>query len=161
VSAQLLRLCGAQVGQRTRIKRSLFLDNTVESSTCAGDFSNLRIGRNCYVGDLVYLDLSADIQVENDAVISEGVSILTHSDCNRSTELARFFPRKTGAVTVGAGAWLGARSIVLSGIEIGECSVVAAGSVVTSSVEPWSVVAGAPARKIRSLERPVAPVSPP
>jgi acetyltransferase-like isoleucine patch superfamily enzyme len=47
--------------------------------------------------------------------------------------------------------WLGARTIVLPGITIGEDSCVGAGSVVTKDVPPRTFVAGAPAQHVRSL----------
>lgn len=48
--------------------------------------------------------------------------------------------------------WIGAGVIILSGITIGECSVIGAGAVVTQDVEPYTVVAGVPARKIKDIE---------
>ncbi len=54
-----------------------------------------------------------------------------------------------GGIVIGAGAWIGANSIILDGAEIGEGCVVAAGSVVTGRLPPWSMVGGVPARKIR------------
>jgi acetyltransferase-like isoleucine patch superfamily enzyme len=151
LSARVLRKRGAQVGTRTRFKRSLFLDNTVESSDCAGDFRNLRIGANCYIGDMVYLDLAAPIEIADDAVVSGNVSIITHSDCNRSQSLAQLFPRKTAAVRLGRGCWIGASAVLLAGVEIGSRAVVAAGSVVTSNVPADTLYAGVPARRVRGL----------
>ncbi len=55
-------------------------------------------------------------------------------------------------VTIGSRAVIGANSTLISGVCIGEESVVAAGSVVTKDVEPGSVVAGVPARKISTVE---------
>ena len=45
--------------------------------------------------------------------------------------------------------WLGARSIIIAGCRIGRGSIVAAGSIVTRDVEPYSIVAGSPARLVR------------
>lgn len=45
--------------------------------------------------------------------------------------------------------WIGARVIILGGIRIKKGAVIGAGSVVTKDVEPFTVVAGAPARKIK------------
>ncbi len=46
--------------------------------------------------------------------------------------------------------WVGQGATILHGVTIGEGSVVAAGSVVTKDVEPYSIVAGVPARRIRA-----------
>ena len=48
--------------------------------------------------------------------------------------------------------WIGAGVIILSGVTIGECSVIGAGAVVTKDVEPYTVVAGVPARKIKDIK---------
>jgi len=49
----------------------------------------------------------------------------------------------------GMDCWIGASALVLGGVEIGDCAIVGAGSVVTKSVPPFSIVAGSPARIIR------------
>ena len=54
----------------------------------------------------------------------------------------------SGRITVGDGAWIGARSIVLPGVHIGAGAVVAAGAVVQQDVPVNSLVGGAPARPI-------------
>jgi len=53
-------------------------------------------------------------------------------------------------VTIEEDVWIGARSIILPGVHISKGAVVAAGSVVTRSVAPYTVVAGVPARPIKS-----------
>lgn len=47
--------------------------------------------------------------------------------------------------------WIGANVTILPGVHVGRCSVIGAGSVITKDVEPYSVYAGVPARKIRDL----------
>jgi chloramphenicol O-acetyltransferase type B len=49
-------------------------------------------------------------------------------------------------------AWIGAGSIILPGVTIGEGAVVAAGSVVTKDVPSYTVVAGVPARPIKRID---------
>jgi len=63
-------------------------------------------------------------------------------------------------VSIGPYAWLGARSIVLKGVTIGEAAVVAAGAVVTRDVPPWTVVAGVPARVVATIKKGYQPGSP-
>ena len=54
-----------------------------------------------------------------------------------------------GDVVIGNDVWLCSNSIVLSGVKIGDGAIVSAGAVVTRNVEPYSIVAGNPARHIR------------
>lgn len=56
-----------------------------------------------------------------------------------------------GGVKIKDDVWVGAGVIILSGVTIGECSVIGAGAVVTKDVEPYTIVAGVPARKIRDI----------
>lgn len=50
---------------------------------------------------------------------------------------------------IGKDCWIGAYSIIMCGVKIGDGSIVAAGSVVTKDVEPYSIYGGVPARKIK------------
>ncbi|MBF0174642.1 MAG: hypothetical protein HQL83_14570 [Magnetococcales bacterium] len=51
-------------------------------------------------------------------------------------------------VTIGNDVWCGAHSVILSGVTVGEGTVVAAGAVVTRDTEPYSIVGGVPAKVI-------------
>jgi acetyltransferase-like isoleucine patch superfamily enzyme len=80
------------------------------------------------------------IHVGEESYIAFDVAILAH-------DLTRGFHTHT---RVGRRCFVGARSIILPGITIGDESIVGAGSVVTRDVPPRSVVAGNPARVIKS-----------
>jgi acetyltransferase-like isoleucine patch superfamily enzyme len=58
-------------------------------------------------------------------------------------------PANKGATIIGHDVWLGFRSMVLSGVKIGDGAVVGAGAVVTQDVPPYAIVAGNPARLIK------------
>lgn len=63
---------------------------------------------------------------------------------------AEFFTqRKDKAVTIGNDVWIGHNAIIMPDVNIGNGAVVGAGAVVTRNVEPYSVVAGVPARKVK------------
>lgn len=110
--------------------------------------ANLRIGKYSWVGDHANLYCVDKIRIGAHAVISEGAYICTaeHDIADAKFEL------KTAPIEIGDNAWIGARAIVLPGRKIGEGAVVAAGAVVTKDVEPWTVVAGNPARVVRKRE---------
>ena len=55
-------------------------------------------------------------------------------------------------ITVKKNAFIGARSIILKGVTIGECAIVGAGSVVSKDVPPYSIVCGNPARVVKTLK---------
>lgn len=57
--------------------------------------------------------------------------------------------RQSKRVTIGHDVWIGHGAIVMPGIAIGHGAVVAAGAVVTKDVEPYAIVAGVPARRIK------------
>ncbi|MGN6285701.1 MAG: acyltransferase [Afipia sp.] len=54
-------------------------------------------------------------------------------------------------VRICRGAWIGARSIILKGVTIGEGAIIGAGSVVAADVPPFTIAGGNPARVIRAL----------
>jgi acetyltransferase-like isoleucine patch superfamily enzyme len=57
-----------------------------------------------------------------------------------------------GPTRIGDNCWLGANVVVTRGVSIGERCVIGANSVVTKDIEPFSIVAGAPARVLRKIE---------
>ena len=63
------------------------------------------------------------------------------------------FSDRGGEVKIGDRVWIGYRAIILPGVSVGEGAVVAAGAVVTRDVEPFTIVAGSPAKKIGERNR--------
>jgi acetyltransferase-like isoleucine patch superfamily enzyme len=66
----------------------------------------------------------------------------------RSRKPVRDAPLEAAPVRVGNDCWIGAKAVILSGVEIGDRAVVGAGAVVTKSVEAGAIVAGVPAVRI-------------
>lgn len=62
-------------------------------------------------------------------------------------------PEMTKPIKIGNDVWVGGGAIILPGVTVGDGSTVGAGSVVTRDVEPYTVVAGNPARTIRRLSK--------
>ena len=124
------------------------------------DGAEIVIGNNTFVGGSQIISATC-VEVGDDTLISWGCNIVDHN--SHSTEWSkrkddvRLWRRgqknwehvPTDRVRIGNKCWLGLNVIVLKGVEIGEGSIVAAGSVVTKSVPAWTIVAGNPAVVIR------------
>ena len=89
------------------------------------------------------------IRTGNDVSIGPEAAILTLGHDPQSSA----FEDRGGDVTIGDRAWIGFRAIILPGVTIGEGAAVAAGAVVTRDVEPFTIVAGVPAKKIGERQR--------
>ena len=89
------------------------------------------------------------ITTGNDVSIGPEAALLTLGHDPQSPD----FSDKGGDITIGDHVWIGYRAIILPGITIGEGAVVGAGSVVTKDVEPFTIVAGNPARKVGERSR--------
>ncbi len=149
VIAPTLRRYGATIGQRVRFRSPLIIHN----SDCEPSryYQKLDIGDDCYFGRELFLDLQDRIVIEDQVTISHRVMILTHTDAGNSPLKDEFVPTTQGAVVIRRGAYIGANVTILQGVEIGESSIVGAGAVVTRSVPPASVVAGVPAKTVKTL----------
>jgi acetyltransferase-like isoleucine patch superfamily enzyme len=84
------------------------------------------------------------IRTGDDVSVGPEAAILTLSHDPQSPD----FADRGGDVMIGDRVWIAYRAIILPGVTIGEGAVVAAGAVVASDVEPFTIVAGVPARKI-------------
>lgn len=113
---------------------------------------NVSIGRGSFVGARVLLVATADaaIEIGRNVSIGPGVCIATPTH-DIGVQLRRAGRAHARPVAIGDGVWLGARATILPGVTIGTGSVVAAGAVVTRDVGPDLLVAGIPARVVRSL----------
>lgn len=80
----------------------------------------------------------------DDVSIGPEATILTLGHDPQSTS----FETAGGPVVIGNRTWIGYRAIIMPGVSIGEGAVVAAGAVVTKDVDPFTIVAGVPAKPI-------------
>lgn len=107
----------------------------------------LEIGEGSIIGDNAILDARNGIQIGKNVNFSSGVQIWTEQHAHRDPWF-RCLSDSSFKVKIGDRAWIGPRTIILHGVEIGEGAVVAAGAIVTRNVEPYAIVAGVPAKKI-------------
>lgn len=146
-----VHLINSTLGAWTQVMaHSIFVD------TIVGDFSYFAgynqvyyatVGKFCSVASFVRINPG------NHPAYSR---IAQHHFTYRSAEFgmgeddeAFFAWRKDGAVTIGNDVWIGHNASVMPGVTIGNGAVIGTAAVVTKDVEPYSVVAGVPAKKIK------------
>ena len=112
---------------------------------------NIVVGVNFYANvNLVILD-GAKVTIGDNAFIAPNVGIYTAGhplDAERRNQgLEYAYP-----IRIGNNVWIGAHSVILPGVTIGDHVVIGAGSVVTKDIPSYSLAVGNPCRVIRSLE---------
>jgi len=114
------------------------------------DFRNLVVEPRSHLGSEVFIDLADRVTIGAGATVSMRTMILTHFDAGLSPITARY-PRKTGPVTIGPGAYIGAGATILLGVTIGQEALIPAGAVVTRDVPPGAILtpSGRPGRPAR------------
>ena len=115
----------------------------------------LKIGNNSNIGPYCYIGCSGYIEIGNNVMISPRVSIYAENHVFEQTDMTI---KEQGVmrqfVKIEDDCWIAANSIILAGVTVGRGSVVAAGSVVTIDVPPFSVVGGVPAKIIKNRNKP-------
>lgn len=120
--------------------------------------NRVTIGNSVYVGKDVHIECNADIG--DYVMIANRVALVGRHDHDfRAVGVPVRFspwvgstnppsPFRDEKVVIEADVWLGFGAVVLSGVRVGRGAIVAAGAVVTKSVEPYAIVGGNPARQI-------------
>lgn len=110
---------------------------------------NLEVGSNVSLHPMCYVDASGGMTIGSNVSIAHGATIMSTSHTFALLDQPiKYQPVCSLPTRIEDGAWIGARAIVLGGVTIGRNAIVGAGAVVTSDVQPFSIVAGVPARPI-------------
>jgi putative colanic acid biosynthesis acetyltransferase WcaF len=138
---KLLRAFGAHVGQRVVVKPGVRVKFPWR----------LQIGHNSWIGEDVWIDNLANVQIGSNVCISQGVYFCTGSHDWSSKR----FDLITKAIIVHDMAWIAARATLGPGAIVGEGAVLALGSSTSKSLGPWTINFGAPAQEIakRKIQR--------
>lgn len=98
----------------------------------------------------VYFQAIGGIKIGKGTAIGPNVGIITENHDLYDPELRG----KKAKVVIGENCWIGMNALILPGVELGPHTVVGGGSVVTGSFpEGWCVIAGNPAKVIKTLKR--------
>lgn len=141
------------IGDHTHIGNGCVItawDKTADGGTHTPE---IRIGSNCSIGEYNNITSTNRIIIGDNLLTGRWVTITdnNHGDTNPKTlqlpPLSRPITSK-GLVIIGKNVWIGDKVTILPGVKIGDGAVLGANSVVTKDVEPYTVVAGIPAKVI-------------
>jgi len=107
-----------------------------------------------YIGDRTIVGLNCTligpVTIGNDVMLAQNIVISglnhTYHDVTRPISLQK---QTTAMITIEDEVWIGANSVIVAGVRIGKHSVVAAGSVVTKDIPPYSIAGGNPAKLLK------------
>lgn len=152
-SIRLLPGCSVRVGDRSMLFAEVLFDR---------DGASLSLGDRTFVGRSTFA-IANRVEIGNDVLIAWGCTIVDHDShalrfSDRSEDVSNWYLGSKDwtrvaiePVIIKDKVWIGLNAVILKGVTIGEGAVVAAASVVTKDVAPWTIVAGNPARVIREL----------
>lgn len=115
--------------------------------------SRLAVGRNSSINDFVHIWAGGGVSIGDESMIAAHCAItsVTHDSSAFEKGESYRITRIELPVRIGKNVWIGSGVTILPGVCIGDNSIVGAGSVVTKSVDANTVVAGVPAKMIRTL----------
>jgi maltose O-acetyltransferase len=134
------------IGRRVRIGRRLTLRV----------LGNFEVGDNCFINNDAHICVHEKVWIGRNVRLGERVSIHDENHVFEGEELSpgdrSWDSYTTAPIAIGDNVWVGAGTIILGGVSIGSNSVIAAGSVVTKTIESGVLAAGVPARTLRYIK---------
>ena len=134
----LLRRLGAKIDDSAEIRTPFYTD--------FGKF--IEVGKNVFVNNACTFMDRGGITLEDDVKIGPRVNLITE---NHDLDPAKRRTLISNRIVVKRNVWIGAAATILPGVTIGENAVVAAGAVVTRDVPSNTIVAGVPAKMVKSI----------
>ncbi|MFH1904444.1 MAG: acyltransferase [bacterium] len=135
---------GITLDDGARLKYGVYLDAETP------DKGYIKIGKRVYIGTGCCLHGHEGLEIRDDALLAQNITITPYShkfdDPDKAIYSQGGYQRK---VTIGRDCYIGMNVCVIYSADVGEGSVVGAGSVVTKTIPPYSVAVGVPARVIR------------
>jgi acetyltransferase-like isoleucine patch superfamily enzyme len=119
----------------------------------------IEIGNHVHIASHVFLSGAEGIEVGEFSSFSRGVTIYTRNEdysglaLTNPTIPVKYLRLVSGPVVVGRHAVVGAMTVVFPRVSIGEGSATGALSLIKDDLEPWTIYAGVPARRLRERSR--------
>jgi acetyltransferase-like isoleucine patch superfamily enzyme len=141
--SRFINLYGCQIGDETKIGAFVEIQK------------NATVGQRCKISSHTFV--CEGVNIEDNVFIGHGVTFINDSYPRATTsdgDLQTEKDWRVGTTVVKRGASIGSGATILSNLVIGENAIVGAGSVVTHDVPPNTIVAGNPAKILRSITHP-------
>ncbi|MBC7625365.1 MAG: acyltransferase [Aeromicrobium sp.] len=139
--SRILRPWCLSVGQRSQLEHNVFIKIT-------DDKAQLAMGKYVFIGCVSEFDVASRVSIGSNVLIAPGCFITDHSHRHLAGSFIASQGCENSPVRIGDDVWLGAHSIVLTGVSIGSGAIIGANSVVTCNVMSMTIVAGSPARVV-------------
>jgi acetyltransferase-like isoleucine patch superfamily enzyme len=140
---------GIVAGDRVTIGKHAIIRPTNIYGSAIGE--GLKIGNNSSIGPYSYIGCSGYIEIGDNVMMSPRVSIYAENHLFDRPDLTiKEQGVKREFVKIEDDCWIAANTVILAGVTIGRGSIIAAGSVVTKDIPPYSIVGGVPAKVIKS-----------
>lgn len=142
------------IGSRTRIGLDVILNPMSRGESGFPADGRIAIGDDVYIGLHAQIHASRGVRIGDGAVLSDHVYLndAAHGFDPQAGLIMAQPIESRGEVVIGRHVFLGLRSVVFSGVELGDHCVVGANSVVTRSFPAYSMLAGAPARLLKRYD---------
>jgi acetyltransferase-like isoleucine patch superfamily enzyme len=138
--SKFINLYGCEVGDNTKIGAFVEIQK------------NAKVGRNCKISSHTFV--CEGVTIEDDVFVGHGVTFINDTYPRATVPGAGLQTEQDWTVEptiVKRGASIGSGATILSKVTIGERAIVGAGSVVTKDVPAHTIVAGNPARMVRTV----------
>ena len=142
-----VRIDSAKDGRVLLGKSNLFKECVVFDLNSPGAI--ISVGDRTFINKETYIVSTQHVSIGSDCSISWRVSIMD-SDFHRVIGQREIEDSRGAPVRIGKHVWIGANALILKGVSVGDGAIIAAGSVVTDDVPERSLVAGVPARVVRT-----------
>jgi acetyltransferase-like isoleucine patch superfamily enzyme len=141
-SVDASRSAGVRFGDKVTLNRYAYVQ---------GGDGGVRLGDRVEINNFSIVNGTGGVDIGADTLVGPGVRIISYQHRYARSATIRSQPVEARPIRIGCDVWLGANSIILAGVSVGDGAVVAAGAVVREDVPAYTVVAGVPAtvRKAR------------
>ncbi len=144
-----------EIDTLTSFNNVVIKDNVKIAKRCSifgGPENLLEIHEHTYIGmNTIINGFVEKVIIGAHVSIAQEVSIICDSGPNASPQLQRVFPMEKGPITIGNHCWIGAFSMIMPNVTLGDFCVVAAKSFVKNSFPAYSIIGGVPAKLIRKM----------